>query len=248
MISRFKTHFGRLVRARRLQIPFTRTRSFVVPETILLRGRKVRLSFPEEKTTAISFLECLLDDAYGLSNFPMQPKTILDVGANLGFFSLAARNRFPDATIHAYEPNPRILQHLQNQANLARVVIHPEAVGASGGYVHMVESTKGSGVGRTESDEVVRPESIMKVSLAEAIDRLGGTCDLAKIDCEGAEWDLFRAGSAWKYIKHVRMEYHLWAAHSLDELSSTINRLGFRIVKQVQGGDTGMVYFVNNAA
>ena len=248
MISRIRTHVGRLVRARRLKIPFTRTRSFVVPETILLGGQKIRLSFPAEKTTAISFLECLLDDSYGLSSFPVQPKTILDIGANVGFFSLAARNCFPDATIHAYEPNPRILRHLQNQANLARVVVYPEAVGAADGYVHMVESTKGSGVGRTESDRSVRPGSIKKISLQEAVDRLGGACDLAKIDCEGAEWDLFQAGAAWKRIKHVRMEYHLWDKHSLAELSSAINRLSFRVVKQVQGGDTGMVYFVNHAA
>lgn len=51
--------------------------------------------------------------------------------------------------------------------------------------------------------------------------------------------------SAISFLECLFDESH---GRSLAELSSAINRLGFRIVKQVQGGDPGLVYFVNHAA
>lgn len=40
-------------------------------------------------------------------------KTIIDVGANVGFFSLLARDLYPQATIHAFEPAPQTFTCLQ---------------------------------------------------------------------------------------------------------------------------------------
>ena len=37
---------------------------------------------------------------------PLSPRTLLDVGANIGDWSLAALNDLPDATVHAFEIAP----------------------------------------------------------------------------------------------------------------------------------------------
>lgn len=84
---------------------------------------------------------------------------------------------------------------------LANVVAHTEAVGSQPGHVQMVETSDGSGGGTTIASE----HGIPRIGLMEAVERLGGRCDLAKIDCEGGEWDLFAAKSAWEKIQQVRM-------------------------------------------
>ena len=65
----------------------------------------MKLSFPDEVGVVNDFLSIFLDDDYRLDRVKWPVGTVLDIGANLGFFSIAARNAFPEATIHAYEPN-----------------------------------------------------------------------------------------------------------------------------------------------
>ena len=45
-------------------------------------------------------------DRLFLRTFPFEDGPILDVGANLGIFSLLLAKRFPKTHIHAFEPNP----------------------------------------------------------------------------------------------------------------------------------------------
>ena len=77
-----------------------------MPETIRLHGRRLTLSIPKEVGPRLDFINLALDDEYGLRQLPFQPRTILDVGANFGLFSLLAAHYFPKAAIHAYEPEP----------------------------------------------------------------------------------------------------------------------------------------------
>lgn len=46
--------------------------------------------------------EIVIQDCYGLKNIK-EPKTILDIGGNLGVFSIFARNLFPNARIISIE-------------------------------------------------------------------------------------------------------------------------------------------------
>jgi hypothetical protein len=87
---------------------------------------------------------------------------------------------------------------------------------------------------------------VKQVSLEEAVRRLGGKVDLAKIDCEGAEWDLFRAELPWQRIKLLRMEYHLWGQHAYAEVAASLTRLNFEITKHVSCGDHGLVWCQRN--
>jgi len=57
-------------------------------------------------------------DQLFLRNFPFDDGPILDVGANLGIFSLLLAKRFPKTRIHAFEPNPTTF--LAMQTNFVR--------------------------------------------------------------------------------------------------------------------------------
>jgi FkbM family methyltransferase len=227
VLSRAFDHLRRLRRARRFGVPFSRRASFSVPHQIRLADRMVDLSFPPERGMKDDFLACFLDDAYGLSKTHGVIRTIVDIGGNVGFFSVAARSWFPEAVIHVYEPNPRIGGDLQANAAVANVRVYPEAVGASDAIVKL-EDAGDSNQARTLP--AVAGVGIRQVALAKVIERIGGQVDFAKIDCEGAEWDMLRDADSWKRIRLVRMEYHLLKNGSLDELRRRFQTLGFEII------------------
>jgi hypothetical protein len=105
-----------MLRSWRFGFVALRRGSFEVPSTLRLGKKRILLQHPHDHGAKEDFLACFVDDVYGLARMTSKPRTILDIGANVGFFSLAARGYFPEAVIHAYEPNPRVLAHLAGNA------------------------------------------------------------------------------------------------------------------------------------
>jgi FkbM family methyltransferase len=141
--------------------------------------------------------------------------TIVDVGANIGAFTLDSAARFPSARIDAYEPNPRAFRTLQ--ANIAankleaRVRAYPEAVGRSCGVLQLW----GSGSTITASaypratDTVESPAVCPMVDLATALTRAGGRAGTVKLDAEGAEADIIEGGrGVLRSVAQFVGEYH----------------------------------------
>src|SRR5919199_4404161 len=66
----------------------------------------------------------------------ISPRTVLDVGANVGQFTVAAAKLFPKVQIHDFEPVPECAQTLQkNVAGLGNITVYPFALGDSEGEV-----------------------------------------------------------------------------------------------------------------
>ena len=120
-----------------------------------------------------------------------------DIGANVGFYSMSAAHYLrdaPDATVHAFEPNPRAVNYLKANVvlnQLDNVLIHQEAVGDQTGNIRLYTSpttiTIGSlrqvGVDLTEIIEV--PVITLDAYFnTESTMRLG----LLKVDIEGGEF------------------------------------------------------------
>jgi FkbM family methyltransferase len=156
-----------------------------------------------------------------------------------GIFCTRRSKSFPNATIHCYEPNPRILPVLEQNAAAVRAGVFCEAVAVSEGTVFLEESGDSNQV-RTTS--VVSGGAVPQVSLRTAVERLGGRVDLAKIDCEGAEWEMFGDPEHWKAIQHLRMEYHLMNRHAFSKVHSRLLAFGFEIFHHESSGDWGTVW------
>ena len=233
-------HLSLIRNAYRFRVPFVRHALFSVPKVISINGKRCKLEFPDELGIKNDFLACVIEDVYGLRKLGSSPQTILDIGANVGFFSMAARSFFPKALIHAYEPNRRIMRALANQASIARFQYFPEALGSRAGTVEIIEEGD-SNLARTE---LAQKGSIIQISLNEAIERMGGFVDVAKIDCEGAEWNLFQAPDCWNNISQIRMEYHLWGKRSFAEVIENMDRLGFEIIWHDSRGESGILWAV----
>jgi FkbM family methyltransferase len=141
--------------------------------------------------------------------------TIIDIGANIGAFTLDCAVRFPSARIDAYEPNPRAYRMLQ--ANIAanglesRVRAFPEAVGRSCGALELWSdgATITASAYPRPSDTRGLAETCSTVDLPAVLARADGRTALVKLDAEGAEADILEGGRAvLRGIAQCIGEYH----------------------------------------
>ncbi|MDR3456886.1 MAG: FkbM family methyltransferase [Verrucomicrobiae bacterium] len=229
--------------ARQLGFDFRRAAGFELPAKIRADSRSLSLNLPQDEGTRTAFVDVLLDDCYRLRTFPKNIKTVLDIGAHAGLFSLAARLNFPDAIIHAYEPNPQLLPLLSHQAYAGKFSFFGEAVGLVAGRMSL-DSGADSVQTRAHRNE---QGDIHCTSFAAAVAKLGPTIDLVKMDCEGGEWEILKDEVTWAKVQNITMEFHLWAGYSLEELKARVVKLGFAVNHcHLAGKDFGLLQAARN--
>ncbi len=108
------------------------TTQFTLPKRFKYNSRACSIVGPQEKSLAWVFRDLILDDEYGLTKLAKKPETVLDVGGNIGLFALWAGVNFPQATIHVYEPNPELLDSLENNAKQVGATVYSEGMGGPG--------------------------------------------------------------------------------------------------------------------
>jgi FkbM family methyltransferase len=164
---------------------------------------------------------------------------ILDVGANIVLFSLAARLAFPQAVIHAYEPNFQLKLYLDHHSFEGNFIYFLEAIGPQDGYTELIHS----GDSNLTQVRISESSGTSMTSFHDALARIGGMVDLLKLDCEGTEWSLFKLTSLWSNIHNVSMEYHLWATDGLshNDTRRIIEGLGFEVLYQACAPDFGLL-------
>lgn len=66
----------------------------------------------------------------------ISPKTVLDLGANVGQFAIAAAKLFQEVQIHSFEPDPEASQILRkNVSRFDNITVHQMAVGDTAGEI-----------------------------------------------------------------------------------------------------------------
>ena len=230
---------SRVFKALKMGLIFSGTRNFKLPKSFLANGQRINLNAPSEKGLAWDFINVLLDDEYGLSSVSPSPKTVLDIGANIGLFSLWARYCFPAATIHAYEPNPRITPFISQNLAPVDVTFFAEGIGSQSGFASGIDQSES----RLGQFTVGATAGIKVISLQEAVDRLGGNIDLLKLDCEGAEWEIFRDPQPFANIKSVRMEYHLTGDRTITDVKQIVEGLDYVIDRLEENTGFGIIWF-----
>jgi FkbM family methyltransferase len=192
--------------------------------TAKIAGKRVTLSFPPEERSAHEWElgQILFGDCYRLGQVQHTIRTVLDVGANIGLFALSARQHFPGARIHCYEPNPELAEYLSSHCRQIGATPYMEAIGSKADRVSLCPGAASLFSVSKEGGEI--PQR----AFSDAVSRLG-TVDVLKLDCEGAEWDIFTDTAAWRHVRSLVMEYHLWArpGHSTDVVRETLHDLGF---------------------
>lgn len=213
----------------------------------LRNGMKIFLSSHIEDVSTVVVV-------FGKKDYGEVPKdgVIVDIGANIGAFSLYAASR-GTKKIYAYEPNSEAYScFLKNiHENDLQDVIIPFRRAVSGNddktakiplasnpHSRIQNYTNGE---TCEGFELVKTISLKTILKENSIDHV----DLLKMDCEGMEYDIVRAtdNSTFSKIGEIKMEYH--AGGTVDELISNLTKYGFKVTKKLTEvcSPSGIVWF-----
>jgi FkbM family methyltransferase len=167
---------------------------------------------------------------------PGEP-VVLDLGGNIGLFSLLAAQSHPAAQIHAYEPGPPNFQVFEMNClanpNLSRRIrLRKEAVAGQSRTAEWFfdeENPGGSGFFGTKGSKY----QVQIRAGSEVLEAVSGDIALAKIDIEGSEYDLLRhlPEAAWRRIKAISLELHDDPEGKLSsaEFMKRMEQLGFTV-------------------
>jgi FkbM family methyltransferase len=126
-------------------------------------------------------------------------RTVLDIGANAGISAVYFAASFPQAEVHAFEPDPGNCELLRlNAQACGRIHVHAFALGPRDGELTLYDSDEAINFGGFSAHAAgVNPARSKKVPMRHAgrcLAELGiRSIDLLKIDTEGAEWDILTA-------------------------------------------------------
>jgi FkbM family methyltransferase len=169
---------------------------------------------------------------------------VVDVGANIGDFSLHAALCCPSGRVIAVEPVAEHLRILSEHARLNRMhhitCVH-RALGAADGLAEI--AVNGAASRESAADE--GSERVRRTTLAALMAEHNlGRIDLLKLDCEGAEWDILpTAESVLPRIRQICMEYHCERGWTPDRLAVWLRDRGYR-VSHTDGPWNGLLWAV----
>jgi FkbM family methyltransferase len=201
----------------------------------------------------VPVFEVFAEDAYrngwfsaGLTN----PK-VLDIGGHVGCFTVDLCRVVPGATVHAYEASPTTAAYLARNVarNIpdGRAVVFNEALSSTNGTLRLIDNAGASGLnsvnGSTTGGTAVE---VPAVSFRTAVERLGGTVDIVKMDIEGGEYAVLAGSdpSEWGSVQRVVLEYHDVDGHGYPEVEAFFTAAGMNVVRQEPSTDRlGVVWF-----
>lgn len=161
----------------------------------------------------------------------VMPKTVIDVGANIGLFVLWASNRWPGVEITAYEPEPTnysVLLKNVKENNLQNVRSFQAALTGDGRNITLFCHPTNSG-GHSTVRKIGEALDVSGCSLETALGRLShDTCDLMKVDCEGGEADIFRSMTSAQSSRITNILYEPEPSlYSISEMNKLLHSLGY---------------------
>ncbi|MDQ6778275.1 MAG: FkbM family methyltransferase [Actinomycetota bacterium] len=147
-------------------------------------------------------------DVYGVPPAARPVRTVLDLGANVGYATLALRRRYPDAHFVCVEPDAETRRLLTANLELNGIdatILSVAVVGTPGQY-----AIKPSHFPASNQVTAHQNGDIEGITLEALLDRAGlDQVDLMKIDIEGAERGVFEHAAGWcKRVHALVVELH----------------------------------------
>lgn len=175
---------------------------------------------------------CRISSSEGNYDFHKPFGTVVDIGANIGVFTCwAARS---SSKVIAVEPELHNFKLLTENIHLnsANAELHRAAIGHASGTIEL--SLSGAGYHLTTHDFGGGKQTVPVLTLDELLSTVEQV-DLLKMDCEGAEYDAFRAFTGWGKVHRIAMEYHAPSINSkaecVRELTAMFTAGGLTVVR-----------------
>jgi FkbM family methyltransferase len=190
------------------------------------------------------FYEVVLKSAYFGAGQVLRPgDSVIDIGANVGFFSIQAAARVgPTGSVVAFEPQPETFAQLQRNiaaSGLRNIRARQAAVtDQSGTALLFVGDTPIYSSLFRSVDTEPRDASFLEVPTTTIGDIMREEslvrCHYLKMDCEGGEYAICESLSAdvAARIDQITMEVHRVPGHDVANLERSLTNLGYRLRTQ----------------
>ena len=183
------------------------------PRCIGIRDLTVHYRFNRGDIQSIR--EVMMEDTYRLPFALDSVKTVVDLGSNIGLWSLWASKNYALARVIAVEPDAENAKLVRKNfvANAIPGEVIEAAIGASAGTV-VFEKQRESNLGRVAvADTGVGGKTIevTQISMGDVLERLPAdtTIDLVKMDVEGAEQSVLTTNTSWlARVRALVVEWH----------------------------------------
>jgi len=203
--------------------------------------RGLSIVSPMEEPLVHTFEDIWLNQCFTPHGFEVKPgDTVVDIGANLGVFSVWAATRAQGVRVISLEPSSRMFRLLiQNLSRngLGQVVAVQAACGGETGtavlYSYGLE--EGSSLRpRNIRGKVFRPQDRVDVLTLDDIFRRHQVevCNLLKLNCEGGEYEILLKApkETLRRVRKISMVYHL-GLHNYcpDQIVAGLRQHGFEV-------------------
>jgi FkbM family methyltransferase len=196
---------------------------FKRPTIFTILGKKFE-PYTADDVAFVTFLEVKVDEVYKKDNIEVRPgDTVLDIGANYGFFSLYAAEKGASRVI-SLEPFESTYKCLKkNTESFGQIITVNAAISSEEGEAKFVSNSDYSGanyllsnVSISDDNIFIKPDdsntfSVKTTTINKIIDQYKiDKIDFLKVDCEGGELDLFKTitDENLSKVKKAVIEYH----------------------------------------
>lgn len=177
------------------------------------------------------FEQIFINDEYKIS-CDFNPKTIVDLGANVGYASLYFTMKFPEANIVALEPEINNFNTAkQNLNNYSNITLLQGAVWHNNDPLYLIDEGLGEAGFMVNENKNAKP--IKAFTIKDIMQMLNSQhIDILKIDIEGAEKEIFENNyESWlPYTKIILVETHdRYRAGTSKAVFEAINKYNFSL-------------------
>jgi FkbM family methyltransferase len=184
--------------------------------------------------------------------------TVIDIGANMGVFSIYAAKRAKNGNVYSFEPFKEHYARLERDIklnNLKNVHLFNEAVAKKVGKQSLFLSDVSSGMhslyskNKGKNNPTVNITTLNKVIKDNNLYKNG--IDFLKIDCEGAEYDIIYSTSKnyMNKIKRISMEYEDMDDKKMNHMymKRFLENSGFEVFLKEPDKKQGILYAINKS-
>ena len=205
--------------------------------TYLLRsGQSLRMR--NRTTDFLILFEIFRRKDYIRRDSPIQAgSSVLEIGAHIGLFTVFVSRIISGGKCVVYEPHPdnyRLLMENLGLNRLSDVVAYRKAVAAESGQISFYESPDNTGGHSIVPDKRQASRLVDAVNLEEAVAEFGAPgVDFLKVDCEGAEHDIFQSAdiATLRKIRYIAMEVHETAGYSIAHMHTLLKSRGYEVTQ-----------------
>ena len=214
----------------------------------LKNGLKIKLR--TKSTDLQAFANVWILKEYEVKEFEIRRNDlIIDVGGHVGLFALYASLKCLEGKIISIEPHPQNFSLLQENINsndfLKTKLVNKAITNSNKGiklFIDSLDDSAHSIYGIGEKSIMIKSSTLIDIMNESNFSK----CDLLKMDCEGAEFEIMQSLSNNELLKieKICLEYHLKGddLSSLDNLRIRLEKMGYYVNIKPTNNFLGMLY------